>query len=153
MQDIWLLRKNCIQISLVPDHVAIVLKRDTTADSKRHLLCASLCHLSCGPSFTYCSVGHHTAVNYCLLDCQAAHLLQECKMLDHFPLNISDHLPVSLHLDLVSLTQSTLMTPPKINWKSAKLDGSITFQQLLSGNFLALFHFAMTHLMLPVLYS
>ena len=97
--------------------------------SRTELFVASLCHTSSGPSYTFFNGEHHTTVDYCLLDSHAAYVLQECTTLDHHPLNLSDHLPVAAHLDLTSLTQNKPTTPPKINWKRATLDGSITIYQ------------------------
>ena len=86
--------------------------------------------MSSGPSYTYFNSEHRTTVDYCLLDSNAAHMLQECTTLDHHPLNLSDNLPISANLDLISLLQIRSTTPPKINWKKATLDSSIiTYQQ------------------------
>ena len=84
--------------------------------SRTELFVASLCHTSSGPSYTFCNGKHHTTVDYCRLDSHAAYVLQECTTLDHHLLNLSDHLPVTAHLDLASLTQKKPTIPPKINW-------------------------------------
>ena len=97
------------------------------------LFAASLCQISCGSSYSYFSGGHYTTVDYCLLDSHAAYVLQGCTTLDHHPLNLSDHLPISIHLDLSSLMQPPPVTTQNINWKRAKSDGSIAlFQRSLN---------------------
>ena len=96
---------------------------------RTNLFAASLCSISSGPSYTYFSGAHHTTVDYCLLDNHDAHILQDCVTLDHHPLNLSDHLPVSTCLDLTSLVQNKPLRNPKINWKRANLDGSIARYQ------------------------
>ena len=104
-------------------------------DLMRHtdLFAASLCQISCSSSYTYFSGGHCTTVDYCLLDSHAACVLQECTTLDHHPLNLSDHLPISIHLDLSSLMQPPPVTTQNINSKRAKSDGSVAlFQRSLN---------------------
>ena len=75
-------------------------------------------------------------MDYCLLDNHAAHILQECVTLDHHPLNLSDHLPLSVCLDLTTLVQNKPPRSPKTNWKRAISDGSIEgYQQQVSTYF------------------
>ena len=103
---------------------------------RTNLFVASLCSISSGPSYTFFGGAQHTTVDYCLLDNHAAHILQECVTLDHHPLNLSDHLPLSVCLDLTTLVQNKPPRSPKTNWKRAISDGSIEgYQQQVSTYF------------------
>ena len=60
----------------------------------------SLCDLATGPTHTfYGGGGRNTTVDFCFLDCWAAHLVLECVVLPRHPLNLSDHLAVKVKLD------------------------------------------------------
>ena len=94
--------------------------------SRTDLFAVSLCQMSSGPSYTYFNSEHCTTVDNCFLDNHAA----QCTTLDYHPLNLSNHLPISANLDLISLSQIRSTTPSKINWKKATLKGPImTYQQ------------------------
>ena len=80
-------------------------------------------HSASGPKYTYHSGTHYTTVDYCLLDCWAAHMVEGCGTIDHHPLNLSDHLPVFAHLDINLLTNSKATKQVKLNWKKGSTDG------------------------------
>lgn len=90
----------------------------------------SLCPPSVGPNYTFSSGGRSTTVDYCFINCWAAHLVSSCKVLSKHPLNLSDHLPIQTVLNcspdfLLSNAQST----PKLNWSKAVKDGSVLLYQ------------------------
>ena len=45
-------------------------------------------HSASGPMYMYHSGTHCTTVDYCLLDCWAAHMVRGCGTIDHNPLNL-----------------------------------------------------------------
>ena len=64
-------------------------------------------------------------VDYCLLECSAAYLVKDCETLEHHPLNLSDHLPLSIHLDLNLVNGEEAVSQNNPNWKKARVDGSV----------------------------
>ena len=60
--------------------------------------------LSKGPSHTFFSCINKSTVDYIITDMSLAPVLSECQVHCHHPLNLSDHLPISLSLQLSSST-------------------------------------------------
>ena len=96
----------------------------------------SLSDLAKGPMYTFFCGNKTTTVDYCLIDCWAAHLVTGCEVLDHHPLNLSDHLALTVNLDCKPhLLNPPEQAHPKLNWRKAILDGSIQeFQEYASSN-------------------
>ena len=63
-------------------------------------------------------------MDYCLVDSGYAHLLKSCSTLSPDPLNLSDHLPLRVSLD-VSTTKFTTPKSPALNWQQAVKEGSV----------------------------
>ena len=77
--------------------------------------------LTSGPSFTYSSGGHSTFLDYILANQDGARGVSFCNIHEEHPLNTSDHLPVSCHLEISHLrTTPTLAFPNlNLNWSKA----------------------------------
>ena len=78
----------------------------------------SLSDLAEGSLHTFCSGGRNTTVDYCFIDCWAAHLVLDCEVKQHHPLNLSDHLALNVKLNC----KPQQMTPHentnhKLNWR------------------------------------
>ena len=81
------------------------------------LFVASTSSLSNGPNYTFFAGMNKTTVDYIITDVSLAPTLLDCKVHNHHPLNLSDHLPISLSLQLNSLLIPTSPTKhPRINW-------------------------------------
>ena len=96
----------------------------------------SLSDLAMGPAHTFSSGGRNTTVDFCFIDCWAAHLVLECEVLSRHPLNLSDHLPLKVKLDCNSqqIVHHT-NTNKKLNWRRASSIGSIeNYQNVVSSN-------------------
>ena len=96
----------------------------------------SLSDIAEGPMSTFFSGNRSTTVDYCFIDCWAVHSVTGCEVLDHHPLNLSDHLALTVKL----ICRPHLLTPPeqsdrKLNWRKAISDGSIqNFKEVVSSN-------------------
>ncbi len=93
--------------------------------SRNDLFPVSLSQLASGPSYTFFSGDKRTTVDYCLLDCGASHLVSDCSILDHHPLNLSDHLPVTISLELHAVGSSEGEHCGHLDWKKGRADGSV----------------------------
>ena len=98
----------------------------------------SLCPPYCCPNYTYLSGGISTTMDYCLINCWAAHLVSSCEVITKHPLNLSDHLPIQIVLycspdHLLPYTRST----PKLNWRKAVKDGSVLILQSFISSFIS----------------
>lgn len=94
----------------------------------------SLCEPTVGPNFTFSSGGNFTTVDYCFINCWAAHLVASCEVSSKHPLNLSDHLLIRIELnckpDLLVLSNQVT---PKPNWRKAIKDSSIhAYQSMIS---------------------
>ena len=69
-----------------------------------------------GPDYTYFSGEWRTMIDYIFLDVSLAHSVAKCYIHGHHSLNLSDHLPVSISLQLDVLTEPTSCSQSKINW-------------------------------------
>ena len=63
----------------------------------RHYV-VSLKDIAEGPMSTFFSGNRSTTVDYCFIDCWAAHLVTGCEVLDRHPLNLSHHLALTVKL-------------------------------------------------------
>ena len=79
--------------------------------------------------------GRNTTVDFCLVDCWAAHLVLECGILPRHPLNLSDHLALKLKLDCQLQEMSKHEDNGKLNWQKANSKGCIkSYQELVTSN-------------------
>ena len=102
-----------------------------------NLFVASTSCLSKGPNYTFFSGTNQTTVDYIITDVCLASAMCECQVHDHHPLNFSDHLPITISLELSSFLKSPSLSCPKINWtKSLNCDGIQEFAQEIS-NFIS----------------
>ena len=95
------------------------------------LHCHNLFPVSCssiatGPKYTYFSGQTITTVDYILISPELAPSVNFCTTLDHAPLNVSDHLPISISV-CTPYTNSLHCEPSHstISWSKASEDGSI----------------------------
>ena len=68
-----------------------------------------------GPDCTYFSGDWRTMIDYIFLDASLAHSAAKCYIHGHHSLNLSDHLPVLISLQLNALTEPTSCSQSKIN--------------------------------------
>ena len=89
---------------------------------------SSLCH---GPSYTYFSANYSSTLDYIICDVSLTDNLINCFTYPTHPLNLSDHLPISLTLDLPNTpsTSSQPELPRRINWQGALDSGVISIYQ------------------------
>ena len=87
----------------------------------------SLSESASGPPHTYSSGGHHTTIDYFLATNDCASLISHCTTIDDHPLNTSDHLPLSLTLDIscTARQRHPLPSESKINWRKGAADRSV----------------------------
>ena len=98
--------------------------------SRNELFISSLSSLSHGPCYTYFQGDTKTTTDYCIIDAVLATAITNSEVLDHHPLNSSDHLPLSLSLTISSTeARSVAPLPARPNWNKALKDHSISFYQ------------------------
>ena len=87
---------------------------------RNDLFIATLSTHASGPSYTYHSGSMKTTVDYIILDPQSALLFEDCLTHDEDALNISDHLPQSVvvNIDLLEGGKQNKQSR-KINWSVA----------------------------------
>ena len=90
-----------------------------------NLYVASILDMATGANYTYSNGPHHTTVDYCILDCGLAPLVQSCTILHPNVLNLSDHLPITVNLNLQTPTTATPLYKPKFNWRHGVENGSV----------------------------
>ncbi len=78
-----------------------------------------------GADYTYANGPHRTTVDYCMMDSCIAHTVLTFAILYPDVLNLSDHLPISINLDIRSAMESTISPTPKLNWQRAEKDSSV----------------------------
>ena len=95
------------------------------------LHCYNLFPVSCSniatePKYTYFSGQTTTTVDYILINPELAPSVNSCTTLAHAPLNVSDHLPISISI-CTPYTNSLHCEPSHstINWSKTSEDGSI----------------------------
>ena len=96
----------------------------------------SLSDLATGPTHTFFGGGRNTTVDFCFIDCWAAHLVFECEVQQRHPLNLSDHLALNVKLDCKpQVMVHHEDTNRKLNWTKAASNGSIVnFQNMVSSS-------------------
>ena len=93
---------------------------------QNHLYPVSCSSIVSGPNYTYFSGPSTTTVDYIFLDVALSSYVNSCEVMSHHPLNLSDHLAVSVSVSIVEM-KSTLPQPmpARINWSKAVAEGSI----------------------------
>ena len=91
---------------------------------RNNLLISSHAQVSSGPSFTYHSGDRFSTVDYVIINRTASDLLDSCGGLFDHPLNVSDHLPLFIALQVHYSKAPSSATMPKINWGKAISTGS-----------------------------
>ena len=79
--------------------------------------------LATGPTYTFSSGGRNSTVDFCFIDCWAAHLVLECGAQEHHPLNLSDHLALKVRLNCKPQLLAHENNNQKLNWRMASCDG------------------------------
>lgn len=87
------------------------------------LFAVSQSALANGARYTFANSIHQTTVDYCLLDCTYAHLVKSCYTLFPGSLNLSDHLPLVMQLDVQPSICVPPRTTPGLNWQKGLSDG------------------------------
>ena len=90
------------------------------------LFVASTSSLSNGPNYTFFSGANRTTVDYIITDASLASTMCECRVHSHHPLNLSDHLPITISLLISSFLEFPSPTCTEINW--AKSINSVGIQ-------------------------
>ena len=86
---------------------------------RNSLFVSSHSQWSTGPSYTFHSGDHFTTVDYIITNRIAAEFLGQSKCMDEHSLNISDHLPLNITLEVNPLYRSETKVEPKVDWKKA----------------------------------
>ena len=92
--------------------------------SRSLLFISSHAQVSSGSSFTYHSGDRFSTVDYIVINRTASDLLDSCGGLFDHPLNVSDHLPLFIALQVHYSEAPSSATMPKINWEKAISTGS-----------------------------
>ena len=87
-----------------------------------NLYVASISDMATGANYTYSNGPHHTTVDYSILDCG---LSQSCTILHPNVLNLSDHIPITVNLNLLTPTTATRLYKPKFNWRRGVENGGV----------------------------
>ena len=93
---------------------------------RNNLYNASFCNTSC-PQYTFFTTNSQIMIDFCIVDASLVSYIKECTILDHHPLNLSDHLLLSASI-LWKVTMKQLIIKPQkiLNWNRAVNDGSIS---------------------------
>ena len=107
-------------------------RNDDVPNSRGHLLFDVICRcdlfavsqsaLANGACYTFANSTHHTTVDYCLVDCNYVYLVQSCSTLFTESLNLSDHLPLVIQLDVQPSASAPPCTTPGLNWQKGISD-------------------------------
>ena len=90
----------------------------------------SVSSLATGPLHTYSHAGNFTTVDYYLIDHVLVYATNFCNIHEQHPLNLSDHLPISISLNLqMGISCEPAYIQPRPNWRKAASDGSIKVYQ------------------------
>ena len=82
---------------------------------------ASLVDAAKGPVYTFSNGNRFSTVDYCFIDSWAAHIVADCEVLDHHPLNLSDHLAIKLSINCQpQLLTNSDQKYPSLNWSKAQ---------------------------------
>ena len=94
---------------------------------RNHLYPVSCSNITSGPNYTYFSGSSKSTVDYIFLDAAFSSNVQSCEIRNHHPLNLSDHLPITLTISSEFETKLFPSSPAAVNWSKAILDGSVKF--------------------------
>lgn len=98
-----------------------------------NLFSASLSNHTEGPDYTFWRGDTCTTVDYVLMDVDAASIMSSCVVHEETSLNTSDHLPISVKLDIPTDCVENLNTFTRIDWTKAELSGAtFSFQAAVS---------------------
>ena len=93
---------------------------------RNNLYNVSLCNTSC-PQYTFFTTNSQTMIDFCIVDASLVSYIEDCTILDHHPLNLSDHLPLSASILWKVAMRQLIIKPQKtLNWDRAVNDGSIS---------------------------
>ena len=83
------------------------------------------------PGYTFFSGSANSMVDYIMIQSSLAFDLSSCRVHDHHPLNLSDHLPVSISLtSAIETHESDQPLPQGVNWFRAVERGILFFIQV-----------------------
>ena len=86
--------------------------------------------LANGVRYTYAQGPHRTTVDY-------AHLIDDCTTLMPAALNLSDHLPIVITLNVSTIQGSCHDVPLRLNWQLAENRGDIRHYAMAVSSFLS----------------
>ena len=92
---------------------------------RNNLFVASHSHSSTGPPFTYHSGGTLSTIDYIIINRTASDILCSCEGLCDHSSNVSDHLPLSITLQVSYSPIENLSSAARINWERAITTDSI----------------------------
>ena len=85
-----------------------------------------------GPNYTFFSSTSHSTVDYILTESSLVGQVTSCQVHEHHPLNLSDHLPVSMVIMLhTSVPPPPAKTVKPINWSKAVENGDFLLNKCL----------------------
>ena len=93
--------------------------------------------LAKGERYTYAQGPHRTTVDYCLLDSGCAHLTDDCTTLMPAALNLSDHLPIVITLNVNTIQGSCHDAMLRLNWQLAEKRGNVCDYAMAVSSFLS----------------
>ena len=81
--------------------------------------------IATGPTYTYSSGGSFTTLDYIIGNAVLASYLTSCRTIEDHSLNTSDHLPLSVKLNIQSVTNvQRVKDKPSLNWNRSRENGS-----------------------------
>jgi hypothetical protein len=81
----------------------------------KNLFVASTCSIARGPGYTYSSGMNKTTVDYIIADSEISCSMVECFVYDHHTLNFSDHLLLTISLELNTIHEVSSVPCSKAN--------------------------------------
>ena len=90
-----------------------------------NLLVPSTSCISTGPRYTFFCGLNRTVVDYILMDASLCSSVENCFTHQHHDLNFSDHLPISISINVKVAKEARLPSQPKINWVKAAEDDTL----------------------------
>ena len=106
-----------------PNQRGLLLKQFIDRNS---LFVASHSQSSMGPDYTFHSGNHFTTIDYIITNPLAAEFLVGADCLAEHPLNVSDHLALTVSMSLTSHPNPRSEQNPKIDWKKSIETGKLS---------------------------
>ena len=89
------------------------------------LLVPSTSCISTGPQYTFFSGLKRTVVDYIMMDASLCSSVENCFTHQHHAFNFSDHLPISISINVKVAKEAPIPSQLKINWVKATEDDTL----------------------------